>query len=76
MIARFIGNSSMGFEYEKIYDIYSKIKTINNDGRFIPCICIYDKKSKAWCPYRSLETLLDNWEIEKGNKNEKTRSRK
>ena len=33
-------------------------------GDTIPCICIYDKNSMLWCPYQSLEKVLENWKFD------------
>lgn len=61
--ARFIGKDSMGFKHGKLYCMKSKMKSVYVNGRNIPCICLYDVKSKAWCPYQTLEVLLESWEI-------------
>lgn len=71
--ARFIGtNKSMGFIHNRIYNLKTECKNLVVG----PCICIYDTKGHAWCPYRSIETFLDNWEILGGkSKNERARSK-
>lgn len=63
MIGKYIGNNSMGFKHGKVYTIKSKIELIIKRNKMLPCICIYDVNSKAWCPYQSLEALFRNWEI-------------
>lgn len=65
IIGRFVGNDSMGFQHERVYCLKSKIDNICVNGRNTPCICLYDTKSNAWCPYESLESLLENWAIVK-----------
>ena len=57
MKARFIGKSSCGFIHGHSYCIYSRIR----DDRLI---WIYDKNSKAQCPYQSLESFFANWKYE------------
>ena len=61
MNARFIGNTSMGmgFVKGKIYSLYSDVQVIGNKL----CICLYDKNSRAWCPYANIDKILDNWMI-------------
>lgn len=61
--ARFIVKDSMGFKHGNLYYLKSKTESIYVNRRNIPCICLYDTKSKAWCPYQTLEVLLENWEI-------------
>lgn len=64
MIAKFIGTTSMGFIHGRLYSIYTDINPILRSGVFQGyCICLYDMTSTAWCPYGSLEALLQNWEI-------------
>lgn len=59
----FIGKDSMGFKHGSVYDIRSNIKSLRTRGKDFLCICIYDLNSKAWCPYQSLEKVLENWEL-------------
>lgn len=70
MKAQFIGKTSMGFKTGQIYELKSKLKIIRRDPPSIfctsssftqPCICLYDTKSEAWCPYSSLEAVFQNW---------------
>ncbi len=65
MKAKFVGKSSMGFVTGKIYNIRSKIQMVRSGGLIfgenIMCICIYDNNSNAWCPYESLEAVMNNW---------------
>lgn len=63
MIGKFIGETSMGFTTGKTYLLKSKTQTIYKNGFPMVCICLYDEKSSAWCPYSSLETILENWEF-------------
>ena len=63
MKGKFIGKSSMGFQNGITYNIRSDIKMIKLFGKDIMCICIYDTDSNAWCPYQSLESVLNNWEF-------------
>ena len=67
MNGKFIGRSSMGFISGRTYDIKSEVKKIRKGSfpfcRDMMCICIYDKNSKAWCPYQSLEAVMNNWEF-------------
>ena len=53
MIARFVGKSSCGFIHGHPYCIYSRI----NDR----LIWIYDKNSRAQCPYESIDSFFANW---------------
>lgn len=59
MRGKFIGNDSMGFKHGTTYSLRSDIKKMAGIG--VPCICLYDINSQAWCPYQNLETLLENW---------------
>lgn len=66
MKGKFIGKSAMGFVTGKTYNIESKIQKIRKGGRYpfcedMICICIYDKNSRAWCPYQSVEAIMKNW---------------
>lgn len=64
MIGKFIGKDSMGFKNGCVHNLKSDIKNIRKGNIFskkIPCICIYDKNSKAWCPYESFNAVLNNW---------------
>ena len=65
MKGKFIGKTSMGFVTGKTYDIKTKIQIIHKGGIIfgedIECICIYDKHSNAWCPYQTLESVMNNW---------------
>ena len=65
MKGKFIGKSSMGFINGDTYDIQSKIQMVRKGSypfcKDMACICIYDKNSKAWCPYQSLEGVMRNW---------------
>ena len=63
MVGRFIGKTSMGFVTGRTYLLKSKIEKIYKNGFPMECICLYDEKSSAWCPYRSLEAILENWEF-------------
>ena len=62
--AKFIGSKdkkdSYGFIYGKVYDIRSKVQSI---GKSDPYICIYDNNSRNWCPYDSVESILNNWKF-------------
>ena len=61
MKARFVGTTSMGFVKNRVYEIRSETKKLQYNGYSIICICIYDKNSDAWCPYKSLEAVMENW---------------
>ena len=65
MIAKFIGQTSMGFINGKTYNIKLYIRTVRKGGTVfgtnMNCICVYDKNSKAWCPYQSYESFNKNW---------------
>ena len=67
MKAKFIGKDSMGFKNGVVYNIRSDLKMVrkggNTFGENIPCICIYDINSNAWCPYQSLESVMKNWDF-------------
>ena len=67
MKGKFIGKDSMGFKNGVKYNIRSDLKIVRKGetvfGENIPSICIYDKNSKAWCPYQSLEAVMKNWEF-------------
>ena len=67
MKAIFIGeDGSRGFKRGQTYEVNSDIRPIHTGGGYIfgqekMCICIYDRNSRAWCPYSSLEAVLKNW---------------
>ena len=67
MKGKFIGKSSMGFITGRTYEIKSKIQLVRKGsfpfGKYMTCICIYDKNSKACCPYQSLESVMKNWKF-------------
>ena len=63
MKAKFIGTTSMGFKKGQVYDIRTKVEELHYNGYDIKCICVYDNYSKAWCPYKNLEFVLENWEF-------------
>lgn len=63
MTAIFIGKNRMGFENGHIYHIRSEIKMYCKEGRVIPCMHIYDENSEAWCPYQTLEEIMNDWDI-------------
>lgn len=67
MKAKFIGKSSMGFVTGNVYDIKSKLQVFQKQGpsfrRLVTYICIYDNNSIAWCPYQSLEAIMQNWKF-------------
>lgn len=54
MKARFVGKSSCDFIHGHSYCIYSRIR----DDRLI---WIYDKNSRAQCPYESIDSFFANW---------------
>jgi len=55
--AKFIGQTSCGFISNHVYQI--KIFTDKNSQY----IWVKDKNSRAKCPYSSIKTLSQNWEI-------------
>ena len=66
MRAIFIGeDGSRGFKYGQTYELNSDIRPIHIGGKIFgqekTCICLFDRNSKAWCPYSSLEKILENW---------------
>lgn len=69
--ATFIGKNEMGFIHGKTYEIRTECHNIRKHvggsifghTESMCCICVYDLHSSAWCPYSSLETMLDNWFI-------------
>lgn len=65
MLATFIGNTSMGFISGNTYDIYTMCKNIIPRNGVVPnpCLCVFDKNSKAWCPYSNLERFFENWKV-------------
>lgn len=68
MIGKFIGKDSMGFKHGCVYNLKTDIKNVRKGSIFsknIPCICLYDVNSKAWCPYESLNAVLNNWTLYK-----------
>lgn len=69
MKGKFIGKTSMGFVTGKMYDVESRIQIVRRGGvvfgENVACICIYDKYSDAWCPYQTLEAVIDNWMFNK-----------
>lgn len=52
---KFIGKTSCGFETGKIYDIDIRTNA--------PYIFVQDCRSFRYCPYDSMISLLQNWEI-------------
>ena len=58
MRAKFIGKDGCGFKYGQTYDLETSIRQV-----YGLCICLKDKNSMNWCPYSSLEALLENWII-------------
>lgn len=63
--AKFIGQTSMGFETDREYTIRTTCE-IRKDGFFSEpkaLLYVYDINSNAFCPYSNLEMLLENWEI-------------
>lgn len=67
MRAEFIGKTSMGFITGHIYTIETACKMVKrcktSRADPVPCLCVYDKNSKAWCPYSSMEKVLENWRL-------------
>ena len=65
--AEFIGKTSMGFITGHIYTIETACKMVKrcktSRADPVPCLCVYDKNSKAWCPYSSMEKVLENWRL-------------
>lgn len=67
MRAIFIGkDGSRGFKHGQTYELNSDIRPVHVGGGYIfgqekTCICLFDRNSKAWCPYSSLEKVLENW---------------
>jgi len=65
MIAKFIGQTSMGFISGRTYNLILDIRTIRKGGNVfgtdMDCICAYDVNSRAWCPYQSYEAFEKNW---------------
>ena len=65
MKAIFLGQDSMGFVHGQTYDLTSNIKQVHVGGYIFgeekTCICLYDRNSRAWCPYSSLEKIFENW---------------
>ena len=58
MKAKYIGtNGSMGFKTGKTYNIFTHCKVLNSQ----PVIIVYCNNDDSWCPYSSLESLLENW---------------
>lgn len=56
MLAKFIGkDDSMGFKNGVTYEIKSKCM---ND-----VIIIKTMDGKLWCPYKSIESFIENWDI-------------
>lgn len=43
--------------------IITNVGELHYNGYDIKCICVYDNYSKAWCPYKNLEYVLENWEF-------------
>ena len=67
MIAKFIGQTSMGFISGRTYNLILDIKTIRKGGSVfgvdMNCICAYDSNSRVWCPYQSYESFKKNWVV-------------
>lgn len=60
---RFIGqDGSCGFRHGEIYTLTTSIRPIVGQ-----CICLQDRKTGNWCPYSSLEAVLENWEFNVGH---------
>ena len=57
MICFFTGKTSCGFTANRAYDIKTKLIVLNDKAY----ILVRDTRSKAFCPYSSVEKFLDNW---------------
>lgn len=61
MKAKFIGkNGSMGFVTGRIYNIKTRCGFVYGKT---PCLIVVDVLNKNSCPYSSLESMLENWEL-------------
>lgn len=58
--AKFIGQDSMGFIHDRVYDLNTRIQEFQMYGF---CLVVYDQNSSAYCPYGSLEAFLNNWQV-------------
>lgn len=64
LYGRFIGQTSCGFVHNHQYFLKSRVGTCVIGGKNVCCIVLTDVNSRACCPYDSIESLLQNWEIE------------
>ena len=65
MICFFKGKTSCGFTANRPYDIRTKL-VVRNDKAYL---LVMDTRSKAFCPYSSLEKFFDNWVLVNNTRN-------
>ena len=58
--AIFTGKNSCGFQHGKMYELISAIETTSATKAYI---VVRDGHSNNWCPYESLNSFLENWEV-------------
>ena len=58
--AIFTGKNSRGFQHGKLYELTSAIETTSATKAYI---VVRDCHSSNWCPYESLNSFLENWEV-------------
>ena len=63
LVGIFKGKSSQGFVSGKEYFLRSRVGECTIHGKPMCCIVLSDVNSRACCPYQSLESLLENWDI-------------
>lgn len=64
LIGKYIGkDGSMGFRIEKTYEISTELTKIYKDKKMVDVIML--RSGKLFCPYDSVESILENWILEK-----------
>ncbi|WP_024854754.1 hypothetical protein [Mediterraneibacter gnavus] len=64
MRGKYIGrNGSMGFRTGQTYEIRTELTKIYKNKKKNDVIML--RSGKLFCPYDSVESILENWELEK-----------
>lgn len=58
--ATFIGQDTLGYEYGQEYELW--IEALNIPFTRRATIRIHRLDNEGWCPYRNIETFLENWD--------------
>lgn len=62
-VATFIGQDSLGYVRGRTYEIFVQPQGLWRQFRKGWAIEIWLGNGIGWCPYTSLHSFLDNWEI-------------